>query len=208
MSLSSFNTLSHRTAALLAYALSACAVAMSACGDDAPAQPDITTEPETRDGTTRPEDTGPDVASPDVVHVADTTPDPMEDSGPVEDIQEPPEDGADAEPPPGQAAMPCDSDRPCAEGLVCATLSPSHTVGFCAPTCTTLHATCGFFGPGVYAECVLELPDDTLACAFICVQMHGDHTHDYSCPSGDWGRLRCERSAGAYGHRYCAPSQN
>jgi len=122
------------------------------------------------------------------------------DASDIADTSEPPK--------PGAPAMPCDVARPCATDLVCVTLDATHTIGFCAPTCTTLHATCGYFGPGVYAECVVTLPDETLACAFICEQLHGDHSHTHTCPSGDWGRLRCERSTGAFGHNYCAPRQD
>lgn len=107
----------------------------------------------------------------------------------------------------GQAAMPCDEEHPCNDEFVCVYLSGAHEVGFCAPTCEALHTTCGWFGPGVHAECSLELQDGTLACGFVCVLNHGDHVHNYSCPTGDWGRLRCERSSRAFGHRFCAPDQ-
>ncbi len=105
------------------------------------------------------------------------------------------------------AAMPCDDARLCEEGLDCLRVDPSHTVGFCAPRCAELHSTCGFFGAGVRAECSLERPGGGLSCGFVCVLDHGDHVHNYSCPSGDWGRLRCERRSRWFGHRYCAPSQ-
>ncbi|MCU0672726.1 MAG: hypothetical protein MUE69_08020 [Myxococcota bacterium] len=108
----------------------------------------------------------------------------------------------------GEPGMPCDAARPCAEGSRCVYLAATHTVGYCAPTCTTLHTTCGFFGPGVHAECTFELDDGTLVCGFVCLLDHGDHTHDYTCPSGDWGRLRCERTPREFAHRYCAPSQD
>jgi hypothetical protein len=116
--------------------------------------------------------------------------------------------GIDGSGSPGEPGMPCDAARPCREGSRCVYLAATHTVGYCAPTCTTLHATCGFFGPGVHAECTFELDDGTLVCGFVCLLDHGDHTHDYTCPSGEWGRLRCERTPREFAHRYCAPSQD
>jgi len=110
-------------------------------------------------------------------------------------------------PEPGGPAMPCDAARPCGAELACVTVAPEHTVGVCSPTCATLHASCGYFGPGVHAECALTTAEGALACGFICVLDHGDHSHEYACPAGDWGRLRCERNPGPFGHRYCAPSQ-
>jgi hypothetical protein len=41
----------------------------------------------------------------------------------------------------GEPGMPCDAARPCAEGSRCVYLAATHTVGYCAPTCTTLHTT-------------------------------------------------------------------
>ena len=115
---------------------------------------------------------------------------------------------ADASAPLGEPGMPCDAARPCGEDSRCVYLAASHTVGYCAPTCATLHTTCGFFSPGVHAECTFELDDGTLVCGFVCLLDHGDHTHDYTCPSGEWGRLRCERTPREHAHRYCAPSQD
>jgi len=135
-----------------------------------------------------------------------------------EPIEEPPDGGIhdgglrdasvpDAGRSPGEPGMPCDATRGCEDGLRCVYLGVEHTVGYCAPTCTELHRGCGFFGPGVHAECTFELDDGTLVCGFVCILDHGDHTHDYMCPSGEWGRLRCERSSRAFNHRYCAPVQ-
>lgn len=139
----------------------------------------------------------------------ESTPDP-DPSGATSTDPDPSEPPSSDDPPdpPGEAAMPCDEARPCADDLLCIRLSATHEVGFCAPTCSTLHTPCGWFGPGVHAECSLELPDGTLACGFICELNHGDHVHNYTCPDGDWGRLRCERTRRAFNHRFCAPSQN
>ncbi|TVR03471.1 MAG: hypothetical protein EA398_04935 [Deltaproteobacteria bacterium] len=137
-------------------------------------------------------------------------PDPSEPSDPVDssDPVDPTVPSSEPAPEPGEAAMPCDEERRCADDLLCIRLGTTHDVGFCAPTCSALHTPCGFFGSGVHAECSIELGDGRLACGFICELNHGDHVHNYSCPSGDWGRLRCERTRRDFGHRFCAPSQN
>jgi hypothetical protein len=185
--------------------------------------------PPPRDGGTA-RDTHIDDDTPiDDAHTDDTSTDVLEgeDTSLTSDVSDPPDvndddvphdhdtshdgsdaDAADVEDPivsPGQAADPCDEDRPCDASLACVRLAPTHAAGYCAPRCAQLHDTCGFFGAGVHAECTFELPDGGLACGFICVLNHGDHVHNYTCPTLSAGRMRCERVARDHGHRYCAP---
>lgn len=155
-----------------------------------------------------------DAPEPDTEDVeADTVPD--EDViEPDEDTQTPPEDAVQDEDADGgsepvlrEAAEPCDSAHPCVEDMLCVRLDPTHAMGFCTPECDMLHTSCGFFGAGVHSECALDLGEGRLACGFVCVLDHGDHTHSYSCPVTNHGRMRCERTRRDQGHRYCAPPQ-
>ncbi|TVR01978.1 MAG: hypothetical protein EA398_08875 [Deltaproteobacteria bacterium] len=104
-------------------------------------------------------------------------------------------------------AEPCDGSTLCPEGYRCVHLDPGHALGVCSPECDTIGSLCGYYGPGTWAKCLLTLEDDTHACGFLCVRDHGDHAHTHDCPSGDWGRLRCERQPRTDGHRFCAPRQ-
>ena len=100
----------------------------------------------------------------------------------------------------------CDEDTRCLDESTCVFLEKDARVGFCAPYCDELRTSCGFFGSGVHAECALELDDGERACGFVCVLDHGDHVHNYDCPTTEHGRMRCERSPRDHGHHYCAPS--
>ncbi len=133
-----------------------------------------------------------DAASPDAASSADAEPVGPDDAG-LPAVVEP--------------GAPCGPDTDCLEESVCVFLDSDHALGVCSPRCEELHTSCGDYGAGVHAECALELEDGGLACGFVCVLDHGDHVHHYECPSGDWGRLRCERTPREHEHRYCAPRQ-
>lgn len=98
----------------------------------------------------------------------------------------------------------CNDSLPCEEDLICYRDLNPDADGFCTQRCEILGTGCGYAGPNLYLKCALS-DDDGPLCGFICILDHGDHSHSYSCPSDDWGRLRCQLTAGPGGHRYCAP---
>ncbi len=100
----------------------------------------------------------------------------------------------------------CDDDLPCEEGLLCFRDLNPDAMGFCTQRCETPNTGCGYVGPDLYLKCTLS-DDEGPICGFICYLDHGDHGHSYSCPSGDWGRLRCQMTTGPENHRYCAPRE-
>lgn len=183
--------------------------------DTPPAPSDVVVQPPEVDSGPH-EDVSPsvDVAVPDTSPSEDAFVEDAADADdgldvPEEDVDDvtPDDVSIDADDPaaPGGPGAPCNETRACEETLACVRLAPTQDVGFCAPRCEQLHQTCGFFGPGTHAECTFELPDGGFACGFVCVLDHGDHVHNYSCPTLDEGRMRCERVARDHGHRYCAP---
>lgn len=127
-----------------------------------------------------------------------------EDIGSVDDVGTDSSPDAEDEVEPQPLGAFCDSSIPCEHDLFCHYDLNPEAQGFCTQRCDTPGTGCGYVGPDLYLKCILEDEDGPL-CGFICHLDHGDHAHSYSCPSGDWGRLRCQLTSGPQGHRYCAP---
>ena len=188
-------------------------------GDDAsPSPSDTTSDADPTPDTSPPpqdvaptEDTAQDAAEdtaqdtrPDTSTEGDTQPDPADASPDVADDAAPDTDDEPTDPPRTGLGLgePCRAVDTCSDPLFCLNPGGAET-GYCSRTCTRLHASCPGAPPRTHLECALPHAGDTYACAFVCVLNHGDHVHNYSCPSGSWGRMRCGLTPGDHGHRYC-----